>query len=108
MLADLLPLTILADLRRAWPWPQRRLSYANAAVAEAVLAAGQWLADDKALALGLGLLGWLLELQTFDGHLSVVPATGWGAGESRHDLNSRAAGPAYGSRRTGSFALPGT
>jgi hypothetical protein len=41
------------------------------------------LGDDEALTLGLGLLGWLLELQTFEGHLSVVPVAGWRAGESR-------------------------
>jgi hypothetical protein len=83
LLASLLPLTRLADLRRDWPWPQRRLTYANAAIAEALLAAGQGLGDDDALTLGLGLLGWLLELQTFDGHLSVVPAGGWRTGEPR-------------------------
>jgi hypothetical protein len=83
LLTALLPLTNLADLRRAWPWPQRRLTYANAAVAEALVAAGQELGDDEALTLGLGLLGWLVELQTYEGHLSVVPTRGWRAGESR-------------------------
>jgi hypothetical protein len=89
VLTALLPLTSLADLRRTWPWPQRRLTYANAAVAEALLAAGQWLHDDEALALGLGLLRWLLELQTLEGHLSVVPAAGWRAGDSRPALGQQ-------------------
>lgn len=38
-----------------------RAAYANAAIAEAVIAAGS--ADGDVLADGLGLLGWLLELE---------------------------------------------
>ena len=31
---------------------------------------------------GLGLLDWLLDRQTRDGHLSVVPVGGWGPGDT--------------------------
>ncbi len=34
----------------AWPWPAPRLSYANAAIAEAVIVAGWKLGDDRVLA----------------------------------------------------------
>jgi len=71
------------DFSSEWPWPQPRLTYANAAIAEALIAAGWGLADGDVLADGLGLLGWLLDLETFDGHLSVTPVGGWAPGEPR-------------------------
>jgi len=60
----------------AWPWPEERLSYANAAIAEALIVSGHVLARDDVLAKGLSVLGWLLERQTVDGHLSAVPVGG--------------------------------
>jgi hypothetical protein len=67
----------------AWPWPAPRLSYANAAIAEAVIVAGSRLGEDAVLRNGLRMLEWLLAVETRDGHLSVVPAGGWGRGEGR-------------------------
>jgi hypothetical protein len=60
-----------------WPWPQARLSYANAALAEVVIAAGRQFDDGPLLASGLRMLAWLRDIQVVDGHLSVVPVTGW-------------------------------
>ena len=67
----------------AWPWPASRLTYANAAIAEAVIVAGWKLGRDRVLRNGLRMLEWLLTVETRDGHLSVVPAGGWGPGEVR-------------------------
>ncbi|MGH3258420.1 MAG: glycosyltransferase [Streptosporangiaceae bacterium] len=67
----------------AWLWPAPRLSYANAAIAEAVIVAGEKLGRDDLLRDGLRMLGWLLAGETRNGHLSVVPAGGWGRGENR-------------------------
>ena len=67
----------------AWAWPAPRLSYANAAIAEAVIVAGWKLGDDRVLRNGLHMLDWLLAGETRTGHLSVVPAGGWGQGERR-------------------------
>jgi hypothetical protein len=67
----------------AWPWPAPRLSYANAAIAEAVIVAGWKLGRAPVLRGGLRMLEWLLTVETRDGHLSVVPAGGWGPGEVR-------------------------
>ena len=67
----------------AWPWPAPRLSYANAAIAEAVIAAGRELGRDHLLQNGLRMLSWLLADESRNGHLSVVPAGGWGRGEDR-------------------------
>jgi hypothetical protein len=65
----------------SWPWPERRLFYANALLPEALLVIGAALGDVAALERGLSLLGWLLEVQTRDGHLSMVPTAGWQLGE---------------------------
>jgi hypothetical protein len=68
----------------AWPWPLPRLSYANACIAEAIMAAGAKLGDDQLLRDGLRMLSWLLELETNTGHLSVTPVGGRGpAGATR-------------------------
>lgn len=61
-----------------WCWPEDRLRYANAALAEAVLAAGAALHDDQALDRGLAMLTWLLERETSGGHLSVTGVDGRG------------------------------
>ncbi|WP_284746361.1 hypothetical protein [Amycolatopsis sp. RTGN1] len=65
---------------RDWPWPQPRLEYANAAVAEVLVAAGALLPEPGVLAEGLRALDWLVDRQTRDGRLSVVPA----GGRARH------------------------
>lgn len=70
-----------------WPWPHQRLTYANAALAEAVILAGDLLDDPPVLAAGLRMLTWLLEIQISDDHLSVLPSAGWqrGGPRLRHD-----------------------
>jgi hypothetical protein len=67
----------------SWPWPEPRLSYANAVLADALIAAGHASGDGSVLDHGLRLLGWLLAVETRDGHLSVTPAGGWQPGEPR-------------------------
>lgn len=61
----------------AWPWPQPYLSYANAALAEVIIAAGELSGDRQLLSNGLHLLTWLCAVQTDGDRLSVVPAAGW-------------------------------
>lgn len=61
-----------------WPWPEPRLTYANAALPEVLIAAGHLLDDPELLAEGLSLLAWLLDVQLRDGLLSVVPVGGRG------------------------------
>lgn len=65
----------------AWPWPEARLSYANATVAEALLAAGHALRRPEVVEHGCVLLDWLLDRETVDGHLSLTPVGGSGPGE---------------------------
>jgi len=62
----------------AWAWPEPRLRYANAVLAEAVIAAGAALDRPADVDRGLGMLAWLLELETPAGHLSVTGTGGRG------------------------------
>jgi hypothetical protein len=75
------------DADPQWPWPQGRLTYANAALAEAVIAAGHLLAEPQILASGLRMLKWLVDIQVSDDRLSVIPSAGWQRGRPRlrHD-----------------------
>jgi hypothetical protein len=66
-----------------WPWPEPRLGYANAAQAEALLVAGHHGHDDALVDDGLRLLGWLLDTETREEHLSLVPTRGWRPPEPR-------------------------
>jgi hypothetical protein len=70
-----------------WPWPHERLTYANAALAEALIAAGDLLGKPPVLDAGLRMLTWLLDIQTDGNHLSVLPSAGWqrGGPRLRHD-----------------------
>jgi hypothetical protein len=67
----------------SWRWPQPRLSYANAALAEAMIAAGSALGDATALDDGLAMLRWLVDHETHDGRFSVVGVGGGGPADAR-------------------------
>lgn len=64
---DLLPAT-----GTGIPWPEPRLTYANGAIPEALIAAGSALHAPEVLQRGLEMLAWLLDSQTREGRLSVV------------------------------------
>ena len=64
-----------------WRWPEPRLAYANATLAEAAIAAGAALERDAVLERGLAMLAWLLELETQCGHLSLTGVGGRGPGD---------------------------
>jgi hypothetical protein len=64
-----------------WPWPEPRLSYANAALPEALIAAGDALGRPEVTEDGLMLLRWLLDRETLDGHLSPTAVGGAGRGD---------------------------
>lgn len=75
--------------RATWPWPEARLQYANAALPEALIAAGEHLGDARALDDGLHLLAWLLDIETRDDQLSVTPVGGWSLGEPRPSFDQQ-------------------
>lgn len=65
------------QLRDAFrPWPEPRLTYANATLPEALIAGGTALGDDDAVLTGLDRLDWLTQIQMCDGHLSPIGVGG--------------------------------
>jgi hypothetical protein len=66
---------------RTWPWPELRLTYANGAVAEVIIGAGQALDDPGMVERGVELLDFLLELEVNGDHFSVTGNGGRGEGE---------------------------
>ena len=70
-------------IQAEWPWPEPRLAYANAAWAEALMAAGWSLDDDRLVGDGVRLLDWLLATETSGTRLSPTPVGGWVTGEPR-------------------------
>jgi hypothetical protein len=75
---------VLADAARsAIPWPEERLTYDNARLSDALLAAGTMLGDPRLMADGLRLLKWLVAVETNGDHFSFTPTDGWSVGEPR-------------------------
>jgi len=66
------------DPLAGWPWPEQRLTYANATLPEAMIAAGTALERPVLVRHGLDLLEWLFDRETRHGHLSVTPVGGSG------------------------------
>ncbi len=61
-----------------WSWPEARLTYANAVLAEALIVAGALLDRHDVLDDGLTALRWLLARETVGGHLSPTGTGGAG------------------------------
>jgi hypothetical protein len=83
LLADYAASLPAANDDAVWPWPEPRLTYANAVLPEAMIAAGAALDDSTLRQRGLDLLAWLLALETADGHLSPTPVAGRGPDDAR-------------------------
>lgn len=66
----------------AWRWPEPRLTYGNAVLIEALLAAGSAIDDRSMVTDAIDLLAWLTERE-WDGrgHFSFTPTSGRGPGE---------------------------
>jgi hypothetical protein len=82
LLVDVRTLLSRPRIAHGWPWPEPRLTYANAVLPEALIAIGRTLNDEALLGHGVDLLQWLLDLQTRDGHVSVTPAAGLAPGDA--------------------------
>jgi hypothetical protein len=74
---------IAGACRQRIPWPETRLTYDNARLPEALLAAGVALDDEQLVALGLRLLEWLVRTETRLDHFSFAATIGWEPGDSR-------------------------
>lgn len=71
----------LPSVSQEWLWPESRLTYANAAVAEAMMLCGEALNDHRLVLRGLDLFEWLMTIEVLNDHLSVAPSWGRGQGE---------------------------
>jgi hypothetical protein len=60
----------------SWIWPEERLTYGNASLTEALIAAGAALKNQDMLEHGLCLLDFLVATETFQGNLSVTGVGG--------------------------------
>jgi hypothetical protein len=83
LLADAATAVGRPDSDPSWSWPQPQLSYASAALAEVIIAAGHLQNDVALRAAGLRMLTWLRDVQLVDGRLSALPACGWRRGTPR-------------------------
>lgn len=78
---------LIADAARsAIPWPEGRLTYDNARIPEALIAAGFALGDERRTSLGIRLLEWLTLSESLGDQFSFTPVGG-------RDLGDR--GPAF-------------
>ena len=65
-----------------WAWPEPRLRYANAVLPEALLAAGMAMESPRIVSHGLGMLRFLVSIETAGGHLSVTGTDGRGPSQT--------------------------
>ncbi|WP_067503627.1 glycosyltransferase [Actinoplanes sp. TFC3] len=77
LLADAATVVGLPGSDPGWVWPEPVLTYANPALAEVLIHAGDLLGDEPLLTDGLRMLTWLCQVQEHNGHLSTVPVGGW-------------------------------
>ncbi len=66
----------------SWPWPEPRLRYGNAAIAESLIAAGDALGDARMITRGILLLEFLVAIEIRDARLSVTGSAGRDRGDS--------------------------
>ena len=72
-----------------WPWPEERLSYANALIPETMMACGLVLNDSQLTQRGISLLHWLVTRETNGSHLSVTPVGGSGYSDQAHGFDQQ-------------------
>lgn len=79
ILAERLLRSFVDNGSRDWPWGENIVTYDNARLPQALIAAGHYLGKDDMRDHGLRSLEWLLEIQTDPqgGHLSLIGNNGW-------------------------------
>lgn len=67
----------------AWTWPESRLTYDNARIPQAIMAAGRALGDKATVDDGLRLLEWLIAVERGAAGFSFTPVAGRGPATAR-------------------------
>jgi hypothetical protein len=76
--------------RPGWPWPEPILTYENALVPRAMIAAAERLGARAMLSIGLHVLDWLIEVQTAEaGHLSPLGNGWWEHGGTKSQFDQQ-------------------
>ncbi len=84
LLAERLFQLYLANTAPDWRWFEPVLSYANARLSEALIAAGRELDRQELIDAGLKSLEWLIQVQTSEhNHFIPIAHTGWRRGGTR-------------------------
>lgn len=84
LLAERLFQLYLANTAPDWRWFEPVLSYANARLSEALIAAGRELGRQDLIDAGLQSLEWLIQVQTSEhNHFIPIAHTGWRRGGTR-------------------------
>jgi len=65
------------NLDEGWPWFEDTVTYANGSIPHALLLSGQWTQNTEMIEKALRSLEWLLEIQTKEGHVSIIGNNGW-------------------------------
>ena len=66
-----------------WLWPETLLTYDNARIPQALIAAGKLLEEPSTLSMGLHLLDWLIDIEWHKTHFSFTPVDGRGVDDSK-------------------------
>jgi hypothetical protein len=73
-----------------WAWPETRLTYENGLPARALIVAGRHGALSRTTEIGLGVLDWLISVQTSpDDHFSFVGTGWWAVGGSKSQFDQQ-------------------
>lgn len=81
-LLDRTSASIANAARSSIPWPETRLTYDNARIPEALIAAGVAIGDERRTLLGIRLLEWLFQNESRGSRFSFTPIGGAKPGEN--------------------------
>jgi len=88
-LLDDAPDFVTANAGESWPWPEARLSYANALLPLAALALAEVRDDATSATHALGILEWLARTEILDDHFSFTPVAGRGLRDERPQFDQQ-------------------
>ncbi len=76
-------ISCIKPISKHWLWPETRLTYDNARIPQALIAAGKILEKPSTLSKGLLLLDWLVGIEWRRTHFSFTPVDGRGVDDSK-------------------------